>query len=76
MTCPKARTQITKLTARQRQVLRGIALSQTVRAIGENIGIAHQTVYFHRRKMNVLLGIEHGDTAALTRLAMRAGLVE
>jgi DNA-binding NarL/FixJ family response regulator len=61
------------LTARERQVLVGIAQGQTNREIAQQLGISHRTVETHRESL--MRKLEVRTVAGLTRLALEAGLV-
>ena len=61
------------LTARERQVLVGIAQGHTNREIAAQLGISHRTVETHRESLMRKLGVR--TVAGLTRLALEAGLV-
>ncbi len=62
-----------QLTARERQVLVGIAQGQTNREIAQQLGISHRTVETHRESL--MRKLEVRTVAGLTRLALEAGLV-
>jgi DNA-binding NarL/FixJ family response regulator len=61
------------LTARERQVLVGVAQGHTNREIALQLGIGHRTVETHRESLMRKLGVR--TVAGLTRLALEAGLV-
>ena len=62
-----------QLTARERQVLVGVAQGYTNREIATQLGISHRTVETHRESLMRKLGVR--TVAGLTRLALEAGLV-
>ena len=62
-----------QLTARERQVLVGVAQGQTNREIAMELGISHRTVETHRESLMRKLGIR--TVAGLTRVALEAGLI-
>jgi DNA-binding CsgD family transcriptional regulator len=62
-----------QLTARERQVLVGVAKGHTNREIAVQLGISHRTVETHRESVMRKLGVR--TVAGLTRLALEAGLV-
>lgn len=62
-----------QLTARERQVLVGVAQGRTNREIATELGISHRTVETHRESLMRKLGIR--TVAGLTRVALEAGLI-
>ena len=62
-----------QLTARERQVLIGVAQGHTNREIAAQLGISHRTVESHRESLMKKLNVR--TVAGLTRLALEAGLV-
>jgi DNA-binding NarL/FixJ family response regulator len=62
-----------QLTARERQVLVGVAQGRTNREIALELGISHRTVETHRESLMRKLGIR--TVAGLTRIALEAGLI-
>jgi DNA-binding NarL/FixJ family response regulator len=62
-----------QLTARERQVLVGVAQGRTNREIALELGISHRTVETHRESLMRKLGIR--TVAGLTRVALEAGLI-
>ena len=64
---------LAQLTARERQVLVGIAQGHTNREIAAQLGISHRTVESHRESLMKKLSVR--TVAGLTRLALEAGLV-
>ena len=64
---------LAQLTARERQVLVGVAQGHTNREIAQQLGISHRTVESHRESLMRKLGVR--TVAGLTRLALEAGLV-
>jgi len=65
--------QLGQLTARERQVLVGVAQGRTNREIALELGISHRTVETHRESLMRKLGIR--TVAGLTRVALEAGLI-
>lgn len=65
--------QLRQLTARERQVLIGVAEGRTNREIALELGISHRTVETHRESLMKKLGIR--TVAGLTRAALEAGLI-
>lgn len=61
------------LTAREREVLRGIARGLTNKEIAAELGISHRTVETHRESLMRKLRIR--TVAELTRFALETGLV-
>jgi DNA-binding NarL/FixJ family response regulator len=68
-----AARSLAPLTARERQVLVGVAQGHTNREIALQLGISHRTVESHRENLMKKLGVR--TVAGLTRLALEAGLV-
>jgi DNA-binding NarL/FixJ family response regulator len=64
---------LTQLTARERQVLIGVAQGHTNREMAAQFGISPRTVESHRENLMKKLGVR--TVAGLTRLALEAGLV-
>jgi len=64
---------VEQLTAREREVLIGVAKGQTNRAIAAGLGISHRTVETHRESLMRKLGIR--TVAGLTRFALEAHLI-
>jgi DNA-binding NarL/FixJ family response regulator len=64
---------LAQLTARERQVLTGVAQGHTNREIAAQLGISPRTVESHRENLMKKLGVR--TVAGLTRLALEAGLV-
>ena len=62
-----------QLTARERQVLIGVAKGHTNREMAAQFGISPRTVESHRENLMKKLGVR--TVAGLTRLALEAGLV-
>jgi DNA-binding NarL/FixJ family response regulator len=62
------------LTAREREVLAGVAQGRTNKEIAAALGISHRTVETHRESLMRKLGIH--TVAGLTRFALEAGVVE
>jgi len=72
-TAPSTRAQIAEMTARERQVLIGIALGYSNKRIAGNLGRSVKTIEKHRFKMMHRLGLQ--NAAAATRYAMDNGLL-
>lgn len=70
---PQSPGALDQLTAREREVLVGVARGRTNREIALELGISHRTVETHRESLMKKLGIR--TVAGLTRLALEAGLV-
>jgi two-component system, NarL family, response regulator NreC len=68
-----ARVQISEMTARERQVLIGVALGYSNKRIAGNLGRSVKTIEKHRFKMMHRLGLQ--NAAAATRYAMDNGLL-
>jgi len=68
-----AKAQIAEMTARERQVLIGIALGYSSKRIAGNLGRSVKTIEKHRFKMMHRLGLQ--NAAAATRYAMDNGLL-
>jgi DNA-binding NarL/FixJ family response regulator len=64
---------LAQLTARERQVLIGVARGNTNREMAAELGISPRTVESHRENLMKKLGVR--TVAGLTRLALEAGLV-
>ena len=64
---------LAQLSARERQVLAGVAQGRTNREIALELGISHRTVETHRESLMRKLGVR--TVAGLTRLALEAGLI-
>jgi len=67
------RTELEKLTARERQVLKLIAEGQTSRAIAETLCISAKTVERHRS--NLMEKLDLHSVSALTLFAVKKGLL-
>ena len=67
-------TLIEQLTAREREVLQGIATGRTNKEIAAELGISHRTVETHRESLMRKLQIR--TIAELTRFALTAGIVK
>ena len=65
--------ELASLTAREREVLRLVALGHTNKSIAGELELSPKTVDAHRTNLMRKLGIH--DAPGLTRLAMRRGLV-
>jgi DNA-binding NarL/FixJ family response regulator len=64
---------LAQLSARERQVLVGVAQGRTNREIALELGISHRTVETHRESLMRKLGVR--TVAGLTRRALEAGLI-
>lgn len=62
----------TLLTARQVEILRGIASGSSTKEIARDLGVSPKTVDFHRTQLMKRLGLH--DIASLTLYAVRHGL--
>jgi DNA-binding NarL/FixJ family response regulator len=67
------KAQLAAMTARERQVLIGIALGYSNKRIAGNLGRSVKTIEKHRFKMMHRLGLQ--NAAAATRYAMDNGLL-
>jgi DNA-binding NarL/FixJ family response regulator len=65
---------LAEMTAREREVLIGVALGYSSKRIAGNLGRSVKTIEKHRFKMMHKLGLR--NTAAVTRYAMDNGLLE
>jgi DNA-binding NarL/FixJ family response regulator len=72
-TAQSATAQIAEMTARERQVLVGVALGYSNKRIAGNLGRSVKTIEKHRFKMMHRLGLQ--NAAAATRYAMDNGLL-
>ena len=72
-TAQSAKAQIAEMTARERQVLIGVALGYSNKRIAGNLGRSVKTIEKHRFKMMHRLGLQ--NAAAATRYAMDNGLL-
>jgi DNA-binding NarL/FixJ family response regulator len=64
---------LAQLTARERQVLMGVAGGRTNKEIANELGISHRTVESHRESLMRKLGIY--TVAGLTKIALEEGLI-
>jgi two-component system nitrate/nitrite response regulator NarL len=64
---------LAQLTARERQVLIGVARGQTNKEIAQELGISHRTVESHRESLMRKLDVY--TVAGLTKVALEEGLV-
>jgi DNA-binding NarL/FixJ family response regulator len=64
---------LTLLTARERQVLIGVAGGRTNKEIAQELGISHRTVESHRESL--MRKLEVYTVAGLTKIALEEGLV-
>ena len=69
-----ARSRISRLTSRERQVLGGVAGGLSNRKIGEKLAISPRTVEIHRANMLNKMGANH--TSEAIRIAIEAALVD
>ena len=67
------KTSLDLLTAREREVLAGIARGLTNKEIAAELGISHRTVETHRESLMKKLGIR--TVAGLTKFALETGLI-
>jgi DNA-binding NarL/FixJ family response regulator len=65
---------LAQLTAREREVLQGVARGRTNKEIAAELGISHRTVETHRESLMRKLQIR--TVAELTRFALGAGILE
>jgi two-component system, NarL family, response regulator NreC len=72
-TAQSATAQIDEMTARERQVLIGVAMGYSNKRIAGNLGRSVKTIEKHRFKMMHHLGLQ--NAAAATRYAMDNGLL-
>jgi DNA-binding NarL/FixJ family response regulator len=64
---------LAQLTARERQVLVGVAGGRTNKEIAQELGISHRTVESHRESL--MRKLEVYTVAGLTKIALEEGLV-
>jgi DNA-binding NarL/FixJ family response regulator len=69
-----AAAPLAEMTAREREVLIGVALGYSSKRIAGNLGRSVKTIEKHRFKMMHKLGLR--NTAAVTRYAMDKGLLD
>ena len=69
-----AEAPLVEMTAREREVLIGVALGYSSKRIAGNLGRSVKTIEKHRFKMMHKLGLR--NTAAVTRYAMDHGLLD
>jgi DNA-binding NarL/FixJ family response regulator len=69
-----AAAPLAEMTAREREVLIGVALGYSSKRIAGNLGRSVKTIEKHRFKMMHKLGLR--NTAAVTRYAMDNGLLD
>jgi len=69
-----ARANAVYLTERQRQVLRSVAQGYSTREIAQMLGVSVKAVHKQRERLRIALQLD--GTAALTRFAIREGLVQ
>jgi DNA-binding NarL/FixJ family response regulator len=65
--------ELTKLTPRERAVLRSLAQSRKMREIAEEMGISVKTVETHRKR--IMSKLEIDNLPGLVRFAIRSGLI-
>lgn len=70
---PGPRASLEALTARERDVLLGVAAGRTNKQIAAELGISHRTVETHRESL--MRKLELRSIAELTRFALEAGLL-
>ena len=68
-----ARSRVSRLTKREREVLGGVASGLSNRLIGEKLAISPRTVEIHRANMLNKMGANH--TSEAIRIAIEAALV-
>jgi DNA-binding NarL/FixJ family response regulator len=73
LTADSPADDLERLTAREREILRMVAQGQTNRQIAEILGLSPKTVDAHRT--NLMRKLDLHDAQALTRFALRRGLV-
>lgn len=71
---PSAEAGGDRLTAREREILRLVAESNSTRQIAAKLGISTKTVDNHRT--NLMRKLDLHDVASLTRYALNTGLIE
>ncbi len=71
---PPSEDALERLTAREKEVLRLIALEYTNHEIGEHLNVSTRTIDSHRRNLLQKLGVK--NTAGLVRFALQAGIVD
>jgi DNA-binding NarL/FixJ family response regulator len=71
---PEAQDSFSRLTAREIQVLRLIALGKSNKEIASMLGLSANTIAVHRTNLMSTLGVH--KTAELVLLAVKKGLVE
>lgn len=71
---PATDPQLARLSAKERQVLEGLALGQTVHEIATRVSRSPKTINNHRTNVLHKLGLR--NTAELTRFAIRSGVVQ
>ena len=64
---------LAQLTARERQVLVGVAGGRTNKEIAQELGISHRTVESHRESL--MRKLEVYTVAGLTKIALEEGLI-
>lgn len=69
----EARSRISALTRREREVLAGVANGLSNRMIGQKLGISPRTVEIHRSNMLSKMGAHH--TSEAIRIAIEASLL-
>lgn len=69
----QARSQVDRLTKREREVLVGVAEGLSNRTIGERLDISPRTVEIHRANMLSKMGADH--TSEAIRIAIQAALI-
>jgi two-component system, NarL family, response regulator FusR len=62
-----------ELTARECEIVRALVRGETIRIIGERLGMSRKTVYVHRSNLLGKLGV--GTDVELVRLARQRGLL-
>jgi DNA-binding NarL/FixJ family response regulator len=64
---------VSRLTARQTEILRHVASGRTTKEIARELGISPKTVEFHRSRLMEKIGVR--DVTGLTRYALHTGIV-
>lgn len=65
---------VNSLTSREREVLALVGLGKTSKEIAQQLGLSFKTVVAHRGR--ILSKLNARNTADLTRLAIRMGLIQ
>ncbi|MGH7658616.1 MAG: response regulator [Gemmatimonadales bacterium] len=65
-----------RLTPRQREIMKAIALGQSSEEIAEGLGVSVHTVHFHRRNIRRMMGIDSDVGLFRAALIMQSGSEE